>query len=87
MELQTTIHEISDEARSIELRISQGPYGLYIGVSDHGDYCSEYGQGHFLGLEYDEGKLRLLVWTDINQEDPTHSIDLSGAKEQKRINP
>lgn len=27
-----------------------------------------------------QGELRLLVWADINQEDPTHVISLEGAK-------
>ena len=27
-----------------------------------------------------EGRLRCLVWADINQEAPTHTIDLEGAK-------
>jgi len=35
-------------------------------------------------LEVWEGELRLIVWADINQEDPTHTIDLSGAKVSAR---
>lgn len=30
-------------------------------------------------LELHEGKLRLIVGADINQEEPTHFIDLNGA--------
>jgi len=30
-------------------------------------------------LEFFQGKWTLHVWSDINQEDPTHSIDMSGA--------
>lgn len=33
--------------------------------------------------EYYEGRLVLRVWADINQEDPTHRIDLSGARLEK----
>lgn len=42
------------------------------------------GHGHPIALELYEGKVRLFVWADINQEDPTHTIDLSGALESNR---
>lgn len=35
-------------------------------------------------LERHEGKVRLVIWADINQQDPTHLIDLSGALESTR---
>jgi hypothetical protein len=35
-------------------------------------------------LERHVGKIRLVVWADINQQDPTHIIDLSGALESRR---
>ena len=35
-------------------------------------------------LERHHGKIRLVVWADINQEAPTQTIDLSGALESKR---
>lgn len=35
-------------------------------------------------IENYEGKWILHVWADINQEDPTHSIDLSRAMERNR---
>ncbi len=38
-------------------------------------------------LERHRGTVRLLVWADINQEEPTHVIDLSGAKETARLTP
>ena len=35
-------------------------------------------------LERHDGKLRLVVWADINEQEPTHIIDLSGALESNR---
>ena len=35
-------------------------------------------------LEQLDGVVRLIVWGDINKEDPTHIIDLSGALESAR---
>lgn len=50
-----------------------------------------YGQSSFLPgfeaplyVELYQGKLMLYVWADINNEEPTHVIDLEGARESKR---
>lgn len=42
------------------------------------------GHGSPIFLEKYEGKWTLHVWSDINQEDATHRIDLSGALESNR---
>lgn len=49
-----------------------------------GDKCSPSGLGHPVALELYEGSVRILVWSDINQEDPTHVIPLDGALESAR---
>jgi hypothetical protein len=40
--------------------------------------------GYLLALELYKGKPMLRVWGDINQEEPTHTIDLSGAAQSLR---
>jgi hypothetical protein len=59
-------------------------YGLDIYADGFGCDASygEYGSPVF--LEYRNGHLRLIVWGDINKEDPTHTIDLDGALESNR---
>ena len=42
------------------------------------------GEGAPIYLEFCDGKWELFVWSDINQEDPTHRIDMSGALEANR---
>jgi hypothetical protein len=37
--------------------------------------------GAAIYLEHYEGKWQLLVWSDINEADPTHVIDMSSAME------
>lgn len=39
-------------------------------------------------VELHEGQVRVLVWGDINNEDPTHIISLEGAKvsNKKKVN-
>ena len=42
------------------------------------------GEGEVAIIENRGGTLFLIVWADINREDPTHIIDLSGAKISNR---
>jgi hypothetical protein len=46
--------------------------------------CGSVGDDSPIYLEFYDGKWWLRVWSDINQEDPTHSIDMSGALESNR---
>lgn len=63
----------------------EGEYpGLSLSLEGHGLYPMPPGYGEVIHLEYRDGKPMLHVWADINQEDPTHSIDLSGAHESNR---
>jgi hypothetical protein len=48
-----------------------------------GDFSSAPGHGTPVYLD-DYESLRLCVWADINQEDPTHIIPLDGARESLR---
>lgn len=43
------------------------------------------GEGFPAIFEWYEGKPWLYVWADINTEDFTHAIDLSGAMESERL--
>lgn len=47
--------------------------------------CGSIGDDSAIYLEFYEGKWQLLVWADINEEDPTHRIDMSGAFETNRL--
>ncbi len=49
-----------------------------------GDYGSADGHGWPVIVEIFDGVPILHVWADINQEDPTHRIDLRGAYEAHR---
>ena len=55
-----------------------------IQVEGYGDKYSNDGEGFPILIEYYEGKLRLVVWSDINKDDPTHIIDMENAKESNR---
>lgn len=58
-------------------------HSMSIAIEGFGDHYSEDGCGTPVFLEEYEG-VKLSVWADINKDDPTHQIDLSGAKESER---
>jgi NifB/MoaA-like Fe-S oxidoreductase len=59
---------------------------LFIRPEGYGDFCSPEGEGIPVILERYEGQLRLVVWSDINEEDSTHIIELEDAKESELKN-
>lgn len=68
-----------------EVRVRRfGTQFLNIGAVGYGEKAAENGHGFPVMLEVHQGRLRLLVWGDINLEDPTHSISLEGARESLR---
>jgi len=75
-----TLTEQSDcDPDSVEVTV-RNPLGqLLISADGYGDH-NEPG-GPIVAMEIWEGELRLLVWADINREDPTHVISLKDAWE------
>lgn len=69
-------------AISIHLVYENGQ--LWIQPQGYGEKCTEDGEGSPVGMEIWQGRLRLVVFDDINSEDPK-IIDLENAKESCRI--
>lgn len=82
---QGIIRDQSGTDDKIKLTVSIMKHGMIVYAEGYGDKCSEAPHGSPLVVELYEGKLRAIIWSDINQEDPTHIIDLSGAMESKRV--
>ena len=74
------------KAEPVRGRVELQRYGQYLILrfEGFGDHSSEDGYGAPVLVENWGGKLRVVAWSDINKEDPTHTIDLSGAKEDGR---
>lgn len=68
----------------VEMEEEHGMSWLLIRPEGYGDLVSDDGKGYPVALEMVDGKLRLVIWGDINNEDPTHVIDLEGAREDAR---
>ena len=64
--------------------VEVGPYMIQLRAKGYGDCGSADGHGSPVAIEFYGGKLRVLIWGDINKEDPTHTIELEGAREDAR---
>lgn len=59
---------------------------LEIGANGYGEKLAQDGCGYPVIVQYYEGKLKVVIWDDINKETPSHMICLEGSREDKRIN-
>ena len=73
----------TDDKRQVPVKVVSQNGALFLRPDGTGDLCSQ-GFGFPVMLEYYEKSIRLVVWSDINQEDPTHIIPLEGALESAR---
>lgn len=79
---QTLEDEVTGTSLAVE--VSCRPGGITLKADDHGDKCTDPGDGEVVFIEFRDGKLWVRVWADVNQEDPTHAICLEGARESRR---
>lgn len=71
------IHSGDKQTVPVEVVFQNG--ALFLRPKGTGDAAS-LEEGYPIMLEYYEKSVRLVVWSDINQQDPTHIIFLDGAK-------
>jgi len=82
--LKDGFDSVKNSATPIEIK-SYSSDSLLINPEGYGDHDSVDGCGTPVLLERYKGRLRLIVWADINQEGPTHMISLEGAREDNRL--
>lgn len=78
--------DVMDETCEVPVTVSASGNCVVIEAVGYGDKVSQEGLGVPVIIELHNGDLRVVVWADINQEDPTHIISLANAKESKRVN-
>ncbi len=86
MKIESRIAELDildSPKKELDVKIENNGINLYIGVEGYGDFSSQDGSGIVIKLELYQGKLQLIVWDDINEQDPT-IINLEGAREDNR---
>ncbi len=82
LEDQTTVGR--RKSRKLAVRIKMSDHFIEIHPDGYGECEAADNTGSPVVLEYYEGRLRLLVFGDINNADPTETIDLEGARETAR---
>lgn len=65
--------------------VEQESNGVALNIPDHGEMCTVPGRGPIVFLEFRSGVPYLLVWADIQKEEPTHTISLERANEKYRL--
>tara|TARA_R100000963_G_scaffold34870_1_gene29979 strand:- start:644 stop:916 length:273 start_codon:yes stop_codon:yes gene_type:complete len=72
--------------QGFEIRVysGDGEPAVCIQPEGTGDHNSGVSDGFPVVVEFYDGKPRVHVWADINQEDATHTIELDGALESRR---
>lgn len=86
--LTTVLSDADAESRgSLKVRVVANHSAISVFPEGYGDCGSAEGHGSPFFLELYQDRLRLVVFADINQEDPTHIIDLDGAREDRREQP
>jgi hypothetical protein len=79
----TLTDQVSDNTIQCEAEYRYG--SMWLRFDGYGDAHSEDGHGWPLSIEFYDNKLQVLVWNDINKQDPI-TIPLEGAKESLREN-
>ncbi|HET6574107.1 MAG TPA: hypothetical protein VFG68_10925 [Fimbriiglobus sp.] len=73
-----------DHEGRLPIRLAVSPNGVSLYAEGYGDMGTMPGHGTPVFVELYRGELRVIVWADISQEDPTHVISLAGAREDRR---
>ena len=71
------------EKRAIE--VESEPHGVAIRPIGYGQKLAEDGFGSPVFIEIRDGVPFVIVWDDINDEEPSHMISLEKAAESKRL--
>ena len=86
-QIELTLKELSSEhpKATIPVHLLCEHGKLWVRPNGYGDACSEDGQGFPVALELWQGQLRLVVFDDINNEEP-QILDLENARQTNRNN-
>ena len=72
---------VTQIGQNVTIRRSASGYGIDVLIDGFGDACSASRFGVPVYIENYDGDLRVVVWSEIANENPTHLIPLRGARE------
>ena len=83
--VETTLIDVDPiHFAELPIRVIVTPLGVSLIAEGYGDHGSAEGHGSPIFVELRNGDLRLVVWANINEEDPTNILNLTGAREDRR---
>ncbi|MAG28112.1 hypothetical protein CMI47_21510 [Candidatus Pacearchaeota archaeon] len=82
--LDMILQDAYDGDRKLQAKAVHERHGIGVTIKGYGDALTEDSHGSPIFIENRNGKLFVCIWADINQEDPTHVIDMSEALENNR---
>ena len=83
--LTTTLTDADPEhSETLQVRVTCNNSAISILPAGYGDFGSAPGHGCPVFLELYQGRLRLIVFPDINDQEPT-IIDLEAAREDQHV--
>ena len=86
--LQLRLHDVYDESSTvIDAEVEIGQDFIAVRFLGYGDHNSVDGEGTPILIENQGGVPKVVLWSDINEEDPTHRISLECAAESRRTQP
>jgi len=71
------------DAKGVRVFVEADQRWIWISPEGYGEATAADGHGAPIGLEYYNGRLRLIVFSDINEQDP-QIIDMEDARESNR---
>jgi hypothetical protein len=66
---------------AVRATIEIGDNAIMLGFDGYGDFSSSEGSGRPILVENYQGEIRLIVFADINNQEPTNVVELRGALE------
>lgn len=76
--------EYENASKKVTGKIKIGKDSLGIYIDTYGECTTEKGEGSLIILEKYEGELKLMIWDDIREQDPT-VVNLENASEDRRL--
>ena len=74
----------SEHSERLRVRVTANDSAISIFPEGYGDFGSAPGHGCPVFLEFYQGRLRLIVFADINDEEPS-IIDLEAARDKQHV--
>jgi hypothetical protein len=88
MHVKTTatfeLKDVDGSGNSVKGEVVVSPRHILVKLDGYGEKTAAVGCGQPVLIELTEKGVRVIVWGDINSEEPTSCVSLEGAREEKR---